>query len=99
MKIESGKEHKREDIIRNFANEFEPLYKQFLEKGIASIMDLYRSMCVTIGRDVTVIYPDRQFDAKAVDVDNNGNLIVEINGEKMAISSGEVSVRGMFGYI
>lgn len=99
MKIETGKEHKREDIIRNFANEFQPLYKQFLEEGIASIMDLYRGMCVTIGRDVTVIYPDRQFDARAVDVDNNGNLVVEVDGEKMVVSSGEVSVRGMFGYI
>ncbi len=99
MRLESGKEFKREDIIRNFINEFEPLYKQFLEKGIASVMDMYRVLCVTIGRDVTVIYPDRKFDAKAVDVNENGELIVEVNGEKKSVSSGEVSVRGLFGYI
>lgn len=99
MRIESGREFKRENIICNFINEFEPLYKIFLEKGIESVMDIYRDLCVTIGRDVTVIYPNRSFDAKAVDVDNDGNLIVEINGERKAVSSGEVSVRGMLGYI
>jgi len=99
MYIESGKEHGREDIIVRLLNEFETIYKVFIEKGMKTLIGVYRDLCVTIDKDVTVIYPDRRIDARAVDVNENGELIVEADGERMSLSSGEVSVRGLFGYI
>ena len=66
-----------------------------------SILDAYRRSCITIGREVSLLRvgePVRH--GKAVDMDDEGALIVEFaDGHREAVNSGEVSVRGMYGYL
>lgn len=70
----------------------------FSRKG--TIMEGYRRDCVTIGQEVSVIKGDSIRHGKALDVNDDGALIVEFSpGHWEAVSSGEVSVRGMYGYI
>ena len=97
--IESGKKFERYKIVQRFLKEFEILYKKFIEGGIAAITDDYRELCVTIGKEVSVIYPNRTINGRAIDINDNGELIVETDNGIIEVDSGEVSVRGIYGYV
>ena len=97
--IESGRKFERYKIVQRFLKEFEILYKKFIKGGIAAVTDDYRELCVTIGKEVSVIYPNRTINGRAIDINNNGELIVETDKGIIEVDSGEVSVRGMYGYV
>ena len=66
----------------------------------SSIMDRYRLRCITLGREVSLHKADTVTHATAVGVDDEGALVVEYpDGRREVVSSGEASVRGMYGYI
>jgi BirA family biotin operon repressor/biotin-[acetyl-CoA-carboxylase] ligase len=65
-----------------------------------SIMDFYRSRCVTLGKQVAVHRFDEVRHGTAVDIDADGGLIVRYaDGTEQTVSAGEVSIRGMYGYV
>lgn len=64
------------------------------------IMERYRRDCVTIGQDISLVQGDTLRHGKALDVRDDGALVVEFSPDHQeAVSSGEVSVRGMYGYV
>ena len=67
----------------------------------AEIMDRYRADCITLGREVSLLRTgDPVRHGKAVDIDADGALIVEFSpGVRETVNSGEISVRGMYGYV
>lgn len=65
-----------------------------------ALLAKYRRDCVTIGREVSLVRGDEIRHGKALDVDGDGALVVAFpDGKIEHISSGEVSVRGMYGYV
>lgn len=65
-----------------------------------TVMERYRRDCVTVGQEISLVKGDTLRHGKALDVRDDGALIVEFSpGRREAVSSGEVSVRGMYGYI
>lgn len=65
----------------------------------ADILHRYRKDCVTLGKEVAVIRGDTMRNGTALDVDENGALVVRFSdGHLEAVDSGEVSVRGLWGY-
>lgn len=66
----------------------------------AHILNRYRSDCMTLGREISLHRGDEIRHGKALDIDSQGALIVEFtDGTVELVSSGEVSVRGMYGYL
>ncbi len=66
----------------------------------ARILDRYRRDCITLGQQVVLIRGEEKRYGKAVDLDDQGALIVEFSpGQREPVNSGEVSVRGMYGYV
>lgn len=66
----------------------------------SSIMDRYRSDCVTLGRQVRVISPTETRQGLAEAVNDDGSLTVLFSdGHRQAVNSGEVSVRGLWDYV
>lgn len=54
----------------------------------------YKDKSLVLGKEITCISATENFSATAVDIDNNGALIVKIKGGTLkTISTGEVSVR------
>lgn len=54
--------------------------------------------CITIGRDVKISGTD-SLTGRAVGLDEDFGLVVELeNGKRITVQSGEVSVRGLYGY-
>ncbi len=73
---------------------------QMLFTGKKQLMERYRSLCVTLGQDIQVIDSGRVRAGKAVDMDDDGGLWVQYtDGSRELVSTGEVSVRGMYGYL
>ncbi len=66
----------------------------------AAVLDQYRRDCITLGREVLVVRGDESRRGKALDIDENGGLLVEFSrGNRQTVTSGEVSVRGLYGYL
>lgn len=66
----------------------------------ASIMEQYRKDCITVGKAVSLVKGEEVRHATATGVDDDGALLVTFpNGHQEVINAGEVSVRGMYGYI
>lgn len=60
----------------------------------------YRRDCVTLGQEVSILRGDAVSHALAVDIDPEGALVVRYtDGTVEAVNSGEVSIRGMYGYL
>ncbi|QSZ28117.1 biotin--[acetyl-CoA-carboxylase] ligase [Aceticella autotrophica] len=98
--IETGKKIDRKKLTASIINNFEKYYYIFLKEGFEPIRISCLKHSVTIGSEVRVISGKNEFNGKAVDIDNDGNLIIEIgDGSRKAVMSGDVSVRGILGYV
>lgn len=65
-----------------------------------AMLNRYRADCITLGKEISLVRGDSVRHGKALDVSDSGALIVEFApGQVEAVDSGEVSVRGMYGYI
>lgn len=66
----------------------------------AATLSRYRADCITIGKEISLVRGDEIRHGKALDVDETGALVVQFtDGQIQAVQSGEVSVRGMYGYV
>lgn len=66
----------------------------------AGLMREYRQNCVTLGKEISLVRGEETRHGTALDIDENGALIVQFpDGHREAVNSGEVSVRGMYGYV
>ena len=71
-----------------------------LFSGKQTMLEAYRRDCITLGKDISILRADEVRYGHALSVDEEGALVVRFpDGHTEAVSSGEVSVRGMYGYI
>ena len=66
----------------------------------SGILEQYRKDCITVGQEISLARGDDVRYGKALSVDDSGALVVAFSdGTVEAVNSGEVSVRGMYGYV
>ena len=71
-----------------------------LLSGKDTMLQRYRKNCITLGQQVVLVRGEEKRYGTALDIDGEGGLIVRYdNGETATVNSGEVSVRGMYGYV
>lgn len=64
------------------------------------ILNEYRCNCITLGKEISLVRGQDILHGKALDIDEEGALLVEFpDGTIRKVNSGEVSVRGMYGYV
>lgn len=99
--LESGKKVERAAFIAEFCVQFEQYYERFLEMGnLAFLKEEYESYLINIGREVKIIKKKEERVRKALGINELGELIVaKSDGTTEIIFSGEVSVRGLYGYV
>ena len=60
----------------------------------------YNEMVVNRNREVLVLAPGNEYQAIAHGINDTGELLVEKNdGSEAIVYAGEVSVRGIYGYV
>ena len=85
-----GKDISNNRLIAEICNCMEEMYGQ-LEDG--AFMAESRRRSNVIGRNVVVLRGDERIPAKALDIDDEGSLVVETADGIVHVHSGEVSVR------
>ncbi|SFA94577.1 BirA family transcriptional regulator, biotin operon repressor / biotin-[acetyl-CoA-carboxylase] ligase [Acetitomaculum ruminis DSM 5522] len=101
LKLEAGKDFKRSDIIIKVMEAFEKYYELFLKsQDLTYLVDEYNELLVNKDREVKAIYTDKTIEGTAKGINEKGELMVVTENENIEyIISGEVSVRGIYGYI
>ncbi len=99
--IESGKSYRRSEIIAATMKAFEEYYAKFIETSdMSALKDEYNGILVNCGREVCVLDPSGSFRGTALGISDKGGLLVQADGGGMSeVISGEVSVRGIYGYV
>lgn len=76
------------------------LYAALQRGETAEYLTVYRRDCVNLGKTVQLLRPGGREVVTAVDVDDTFGLVVKkADGTQETIRSGEVSVRGLYGYV
>lgn len=101
LKIVTGSKTDRKRLTAMILNHFEDLYIPFKERGdISKTIHISRENSILIGREIRIIREDTEYIGQALDIDDEGQLIVKYkDGKVEEVFSGEVSIRGLKGYI
>lgn len=99
--LETGTPSDRESTVKYFSEYFEKYYEIFLKTSDMSLLkEEYNSLLVNKGRVVKVFDPKENIMGIAEGIDDEGRLIVKTDtGITHHIYAGEVSVRGIYGYV
>lgn len=98
---EEGRYLKRKDLVSSLLNNFEILYDEFeKEESINLSVNICRENSALIGKEVKIINRGKESIGRAVDLNDEGQLLVQYSDGKIdKIISGEVSIRGLYGYV
>ncbi len=101
LKNESGAEVKRADLVAATMESFEKFYEIFMEtQDLSGVMDHYNGLLLNRNQKVRVLEPGHEYEAMALGINSSGELIVRLeDGEEREVYAGEVSVRGVYGYV
>ena len=95
-----GKRFHRAQIIAETMSYFEQYYDTFLKtQDLSALVREYDELLVNRNKSVRVLDPKEPFDGKAMGITPKGELIVDTWESRKLVTSGEVSVRGIYGYV
>lgn len=96
---ELGRPVRRAELAVQIILALDRMYARFPQDK-AEYLEKYRAGCLTPGNQVQLITPTSRREARALEIDDEFRLVVEFpDGSREALSAGEVSVRGMYGYV
>ena len=101
LSVEVGKPVGSAALIAALLEEIDRLYIALKREDLSAYLAAYRRDCVNLGKQVQLIAPEGTREAAAaLDVDEAFGLIVQTaEGTVKTVRAGEVSVRGLYGYI
>jgi BirA family biotin operon repressor/biotin-[acetyl-CoA-carboxylase] ligase len=101
IKLENGQGCNRSQLTAYVANEFETLYEKFEKtQDLSFMIEEYDKLLVNRDKQVYALDKDSRTEYTALGLAPNGGLRVRnADGEESVIISGEVSVRGIYGYV
>ena len=101
LRLETGHEVRRAPLIAAIMKRFEENYAVFLKtQDMSGLMEKYSGMLINLDREVLVLGAEDSYKAHALGIDRQGELIVRReDGTEEKIYAGEVSVRGVYGYV
>ncbi len=99
--LESGRRVNRSGLMAEVLLRFEQDYEQFLEtEDLTGILEDYNAHLVSRDKEVRVLDPKGEFTGISRGMNADGELLVEKeDGSMTRIYAGEVSVRGLYGYV
>lgn len=80
-------------LLETLLKEIEGLYQTICRDGFAPVLAEWRALSCMLGQDVTVTSIDKTFSGKAVDIDENGNLLVATPEGVEVVMAGDIHVR------
>lgn len=99
--IESNKKINRKNLTADVINNFEKFYNKFLiDKDFNYSLEICKRYSAVLNKKIYVINKNKKRQALAVDINDNGELVVEYEDSKREnLNSNEISIRGEHEYI
>ena len=99
--LESNRKLDKKQLLEVVLVEFATLYETFLEvQDLSFIQEEYNGRLVNRNKEVLVLEPGNEYQAVARGINSKGELlVVKEDGSEEAVYAGEVSVRGIYGYV
>ena len=101
LEQECGRKVSRARLIANIMRAFESYYELFVKiLDFTQLRDVYNGLLVNCDREVRVLDPKGEYTGISKGINNTGELLVELpDGSQVEVYAGEVSVRGIYGYV
>lgn len=98
---ETGEKYDRNELIASVMEHFEKNYDIFAEaESLAPLKAAYEKRLLNLGQEVRVLDSTGEYTGRALGITLTGELTVESeNGNITEVNAGEVSVRGLYGYV
>uniref|UniRef100_UPI0040575DBB biotin--[acetyl-CoA-carboxylase] ligase n=1 Tax=Agathobacter sp. TaxID=2021311 RepID=UPI0040575DBB len=98
--LETGEMLQKEALLEEILVCFEHYFACFSEtRSLKGLQKEYESVLVNKGRQVQVLEPNGSWEGRALGITEKGELMVDTKAGYQYVSSGEVSVRGVYGYV
>ena len=89
-----------DSLLESILHYFEQLLESVEKKGdLSELKEEYEKALVSLDKEVTVLDPAGEYNGICRGIDDRGQLEVEHDGVKKKVYAGEVSVRGIYGYV
>ncbi|HIW22172.1 MAG TPA: biotin--[acetyl-CoA-carboxylase] ligase [Candidatus Dorea intestinavium] len=91
----------KEELILEILRTFEPYYNHFLEElSLNSLKEEYNKLLINKDKRLRIKEEYEEYEAYGIGINDAGHLLVGLdNGTTKELLAGEVSVRGLFGYV
>lgn len=92
--------YSRAALVEAVCEYFEYYYEIFMRtQDMSGMLEEYNSCLVNMGERVRVLDPKAEYEGQALGISERGELFVETSEGIRRVDSGEVSVRGIYGYV
>jgi BirA family biotin operon repressor/biotin-[acetyl-CoA-carboxylase] ligase len=92
--LASGRSFNRAELLRNILLEYEEQYQSYLHKGFGWVLQIWRELNSTLGKEVLVNTREGSFTGVAEDINEDGCLVVKKHsGAREVLIAGDVSLR------
>lgn len=87
-------DYNRNELIGQLLNQLENNYNKLFSNNQCELINSYRNYLSMLGNEINVILSDSTYRAKALDIDENAHLIIQLpSGEITKINCGEISIK------
>lgn len=99
--LETGRKFRRCELVGEVLWQLEKEYEQFLErKDLSAIREDYNAHLISRGKEIRILDPAGEYTAISGGITKTGELLAErADGSVERVYAGEVSVRGLYGYV
>lgn len=98
--LETKERFERETLIEQVWEQFEHYYEIFEKtQDLSGLVKEYEAHLINMHQRVRVLDPKEPFEGKAMGITVRGELVVDTWESRRLVSAGEVSVRGVYGYV
>lgn len=91
--LASGKPIDRLELLSAILKQLEDIYQIAAAEGFKAVLDEWRTQSITLGQAVDVIGFNRKFSGIAVNIDDDGALLVKMGDSIERVLAGDVSIR------
>ena len=90
-----------EELLQGVLAEFEQYYDKFLQSAtLEAFRNEYNAWLISYDKEVRVLDPKGEFVGISKGINDKGELLVQLaDGSITEVYAGEVSVRGLYGYV
>ncbi len=83
----------KNQLVAFIANELEMAIEKMELDEVPSLLNSWRAYSITLGEEIVANVGDKQIKGLALDITDNGELIIKTQAGNITLSAGEVSIR------